>query len=89
MESAFAEGILTEEKYYDEYFSDDTPVEEYIKKIESELNAEDLKLFRLRYMEKRTINEIAEIQKIPYSTLRYRYFLLEKQIRKKIQKFFS
>lgn len=89
LDSALAEGVLTEDEYYDKYFTDDTPVEVYIKKIESVLSEEDRVLFSLRYIEKRTLLEISELTAVPYSTLRYRYFKLEKQVREEIRKIFE
>ncbi len=88
LEAALAEGILTEKEYTDNYFADKTPIEVYISRIESTLVGEERTLFRLRYVEKKPLLEISDITSIPYSSLRYKYFKIEKRVREEIKKFF-
>ena len=88
LDAALAEGTLTETEYTDNYFTDKTSVEAYISKIESNLDKEELTLFRLRYIKKIPLLKISDITSIPYSSLRYKYFKLEKRIREEIKKLF-
>jgi len=75
--------------YYDEYFADHTPEEEYILSVRQRLPDGDREIFTLRFMEKRTIEDISCFTGIPYSTLRLRINKLERLIRIEIKNIFD
>ena len=71
---------------WDRYFKDETPEEDMIKKVGESVPEEYRELFRLRYVEKKTLNEIAERLGVPYSTLRRRISKMDLVIRREIHK---
>ena len=71
----------------DEYFAAET--EEHLNRLYNSLEEDDKLLFKYRYMERLTLTEIAEKATIPYSTLRYRLFKLEKIVREKVTLIFE
>ncbi len=75
---------------YDDYFKDDESSEdEYIEKIKAALPDEYTEIFIYRYIEKKTLMEISELTRIPYSSLRLRIVKIEKLIRDEIKKIFN
>ena len=89
LEAALSEGVLKDEEYYDKYFADDTPVSEYLERIEGALNEEDRLLFRLGFVEKKSSREISGITGMPYTTVRYRLFKIESAVREEIKNIFK
>ena len=89
LEAALHDGILTDEEYYDRYFEDDTPLGEYVKRIESALDEEERLLFRMGFVEKKTAVEISRALDKPYTTVKYRLFKLESAVREEIKKIFK
>lgn len=73
---------------YDEYFSDENSEEEYIKRIIAALPDEYKEIFRLRYIEKKTIKETAELVKMPYTSVHLRLTKIEPLVREEIRKIF-
>lgn len=71
---------------WDRYFENETPEEDMIKKVGESVPEEYRELFRLRYVEKKTLNEIAERLGVPYSTLRRRISKMDLEIRREIHK---
>ncbi|MBR6807577.1 MAG: sigma-70 family RNA polymerase sigma factor [Clostridia bacterium] len=88
LEEAIETNTFTEIGSLDTYFEDNTPVEEYISKVLSELTDEEAELFRLKYIEKRNLKDIEKLKELPYYILRYRYIKLENRVREIIKKFF-
>ena len=80
---------LGEQSHEDEYFSDEAQVEKQIAQIISGLDENEKALFKYRYIDKLPLMEIAEKTGIPYSTLRYQLFKLERGVKKKISKYFE
>lgn len=75
---------------YDDYFKDDeSSEEEYIERIKAALPDEYTEIFIYRYIEKKTLMEISELTRIPYSSLRLRIVKIEKLIRDEIKKIFN
>ena len=74
---------------WDRYFKDETPEEDMIMRIGESVPEEYRELFRLRYVEKKTLNEIAERLGVPYSTLRRRISKMDLEIRREIHKMFG
>lgn len=75
--------------YYDRYFDDkDDRTDEYIEKIKNSLPPEYTQLFVYRYIEKRTVSEIAELTGMKYSTLRLRFIKIEKLVKEEVRKIF-
>lgn len=72
---------------FDEYFKEeDIPEEEYMIRIRDSLPEKYRQLFTYRYIEKRTLVGIVELTGVPYSTLRGRFDMIEKLVRKEIKK---
>ena len=75
-----------DKKCYDNYF--DSAIfdeEKYIEEVKTKLPEEYRELYRYRYIEKKTLQEISDLIDVPYSTLRLRLSKLEKLIRKEIK----
>lgn len=89
LDAALAEGTMLEEEYFDRYFESDTPEEEYIDRLEGTLSDGEREMFRLRYVEKLPLLEVAERLGTPYATVRYRALKLEDKLKKEIEKIFS
>jgi len=76
--------------HIDKYFESEEPeVEECIEIIKQSLDESEKQLFNYRYVENKTLNEIVEITRIPYSSLRYRLFKLDQVIKKEIKNIFK
>ena len=76
--------------HIDKYFESEEPeVEECIEIIKQSLDESDKQLFNYRYVENKTLKEIVEITRIPYSSLRYRLFKLDQVIKKEIKNIFK
>ncbi len=75
--------------YLDEYFSDDSPEDQHIENIRTHLPEEYRDIFTYRFIEKRTLEEVADMMKIPYSTLRLRTLKVERLVRAEIKKIFQ
>ena len=80
---------LDDLEYYDEYFKSDSHEEEYIDKIIHALPDEYREIFRLRYLEKKTIAETARLVGIPYASVHLRLTKIEAIVRKEIKKIFK
>lgn len=80
---------LDDVRYYDEYFCDDLSDEKYIERIIASLPDEYKEIFRLRYIEKKTISETSKIVGIPYSSLHLRLTKIEAAVKKEIKKNFN
>ena len=76
-------------EYYDEYFTNDLMEEEYINRIIDSLPDDFKEIFKLRYLEKKTIAETASILGMPYSTMYLRLTKVEAAVRKEISKIFE
>lgn len=72
----------------DEYFSDDTNEEACMERILNSLPDEYKEIFRLRFIEKKTISETAKLVGIPYTSLYLRLTKIEAMVRKEIKKIF-
>ena len=76
--------------HFDKYFESDEPeIEDCIEIIKQSLNENDRRLFIYRYIEKKTLIEISDITGIPYSSLRYKIFKIEKIVKEKIKNIFK
>lgn len=74
----------------DDYFNgDESTDEKHIERIKQVLPEEYRKIFVYRYIEKKTLVEISELTKIPYSSLRLRISKVEKMVREEIKKIFG
>ncbi len=89
LDESIKEGKLNGAKYYDEYFKDDSAEDEYMDKIISSLPDEYKEIFKMRYIEKRTIQETSEILGIPYASLYLRLKKIEVAVKKEIEKIFK
>lgn len=74
--------------YFDEYFSSDLTEEKYIERILESLSDEYKEIFKLRFIEKKTISETAKLVDIPYASLHLRLTKIEAIVRKEIKKIF-
>ena len=82
-------GILTDKYVEDDYFGSPDMTESRITQIHEALDEESKLLFKYRYIEKLTLNEVSQKLGVPYSTLRYRLFKLEEQIKNIVSNFFD
>lgn len=73
---------------YDTYFQSDMSIEEQLEIIASHMPKETQVVFRLRYIEKKKLMDIAEQTGLPYSTIRSRLQKAEKTVEKEIKKLF-
>ena len=89
LDDAIENNRFDEPAQCDNYFSLDFSEEEYIEKIMNSLPDEYKEIFRLRYIDKRTISETASLVGIPYSSLYLRLTKIEKTVRKEIKKNFN
>ena len=80
---------LDDLEYCDEYFNNDEVEEEYIDKIIHSLPGEYKEIFKLRYLEKKTIAETASIVGIPYASVHLRLAKIEFIVKKEIKKIFK
>lgn len=74
---------------YDEYFKDDQLEEAYIDEIYNALPDKYKEIFKLRYIEKKTISETAKLVGIPYTSVHLRLVKIEAFVKKEIKKIFS
>ena len=73
----------------DRYFSPKTSTSQQLEELCQRLSPEEERLFRLRYMEKATLESISSATGISYSTLRLRLSKLEKRIRSIVGELFE
>ena len=73
---------------YDAYFQSDVSIEEQLEIIASHMPKEIQAVFRLRYIEKKKLMDIADQTGLPYSTIRSRLQKAEKAVEKEIKKLF-
>lgn len=78
------EGTITEPYYFDDYFHDQNSEEEFISDMVESLSDEYKSIFIYRYIEKRTITEIAEITHLPYSSVRIRLKKIEAYVKREV-----
>lgn len=81
LEEKFEQGDLDLAVYNDEYFTQ-SEEKEKISEITKDLSKKEKELFILRYIEKKTLNEIADITRTPYSTVRLRLERIEAKLKK-------
>ncbi len=74
---------------YDDYFKSERPTEEYLKDIAFSMPAKMQSVFRLRYIEKKKLTDIAAATGLPYSTIRSRLQRAETYAENEIKKFFG
>ena len=74
--------------HYDEYFSSDFSEEEYICRILASLPDEYKEIFRVRYIEKKTIKETADTVGLSYAALYLRLTKIEAIVKEEIKKYF-
>ena len=89
LDQAIDDGKTDNLRHYDEYFADHTPEEEHMARVREALPEEFRKIFSLRFMEKRTLDDTAAELGIPYSTLRLRISKLERLIKAEIKNIFN
>ena len=80
---------LIDESIDDEYFKPIATTEQQIKQVYEKLDEESRVLFECRYISELTLNEISDKLNMPYSTLRYKLFKLEKLIKQIISNIFQ
>lgn len=71
---------------YDTYFQSDMSTEELLETITPRMPKETQTVFRLRYIEKKKLMDIADQTGLPYSTIRSRLQKAEKAAEKEIRK---
>ncbi|MBE6572848.1 MAG: sigma-70 family RNA polymerase sigma factor [Ruminococcaceae bacterium] len=79
LEETKERGELSEASSVDEYFVKN--IEKRMDEIADMLTKDLKELFVLRYIEEKTLKEIADIKHIPYSTLRLRLAKVENAVR--------
>ena len=70
---------------FDRYFRDDTPEEDMIRKVGESIPEEYRELFSLRYVEKKTLEEMVKQLGVPYSTLRRRMAKTDLEVRRAVR----
>ena len=73
----------------DVYFDSKEPSEAYYPRLEQALPEEYREIFRQRFLQKRTLEEVARNVGLPYSTLRLRLMKIEKLVRREVERIFS
>lgn len=89
LEAVVEDHILSGAEYYDEYFINDSSIEDYVEMLRDALPVEYRKIFKYRYIEKRTLQDIVELTGIPYSSLRLKISKIEILIKAEINKLFK
>lgn len=80
-EEAMDEGKICEPAYFDDYFHDIDEDELFIQKVVETLPEEYQRIFKYRYIDKKTIVKIVELTGIPYSSVRLRLMKIEEYIK--------
>lgn len=80
-EEAMEEGMLAEPLYLDDYFHDIDTDKLFIQNAVESLPEEYQRIFKYRYVDRKTIFEIVELTGIPYSSVRLRLMKIEEYIK--------
>ncbi len=72
----------------DVYFDQNLPPQSYYPRLEQALPEEYREIFRLRFLQKLTLEEVAQRVGLAYSTLRLRLMKIEKLVRQEVERIF-
>lgn len=84
-EEAMDEGKICEPAYFDDYFHDIDEDELFIQKVVESLPEDYRRIFKYRYIDKKTIVEIVELTGIPYLSVRLRLMKIEECVRSQVE----
>jgi len=87
-EKIIKRGMPGKLSYFDDYFHDPETEEAFIKDTVEELPEEYKTIFTYRYVDRKTIMEVAELTGMPYSTLRFHLAKIEEYIEQKVKKYY-
>ena len=65
----------------DEYFKDERGEEELARSLEEKISPELKDIFRMRFIEKTDLADIARATGLPYSTVRYRIEMIRREVK--------